>query len=231
MSLDLVDAQTALLLATLDGMSESDLGDPSALPGWSRGHVLGHIAGNTEGLGRRARFVIDGIPRAMYESPETRDGDIEWRSHRALAQHRLAIAATHDDLRRDIAGLPAERFGEEVELRGALAILIGDFSLLRLQEVCIHHSDLATDGYTWRDWPDELAVWALPRAVGMFAARGEFPVAWVEADGERLVVTDADGPGLSGSAVEVLAWITGRASGSDLTPVGLSTVPAAPKWL
>ena len=231
MSLDLLDAQTALLLATVDSLSDAVLAQPSALPGWSRGHVLGHIAGNAEGLGRRARSVIDGVPRAMYESPETRDADIAWRSQRSLAQHRLAVAATHDDLMRDLTALPAARLGDEIELRGGLTIRVGDLPLMRLQEVSIHHSDLGTGGYTWMDWPPELADWALPRATRMFAARGEFPVAWLEADGRRLVLSDADGPGLRGSSVEVLAWITGRASGSGLTPDGIAVVPVAPAWI
>ena len=231
MSLDLLDAQTALLLATVDSLGESDLAQPSVLPGWSRGHVLGHIAGNAEGLGRRARFVIDGVPRSMYESVEARDADIAWRSQRSLALHRLALAATHDDLMRDFAGLPSSRLDDDIELREGLLIRVGDLPLMRLQEVSIHHADLGTDGYTWMDWPDELAAWALPRAVRMFAARDAFPVAWVEADGNRLVVSEADGPGLRGSSVEVLAWITGRAPGSGLTPVGIAAVPDAPAWI
>ena len=231
MSRSVLDDQTALLLATVDAMAEADLALPSGLPGWSRGHVLGHIAGNAEGLGRRARSMIDDIPRAMYESPETREGDIQWRSGRTRAEHHLALVATHDDLMRDFSGLPEDRLDEEVVLRGALKIRMGDFALLRLQEVCIHHSDLNVSGYTWADWPNELAAWALPRAVDMFASRGEFPIAWLEADGQRLEFSSEDGAGLSGGSVELLAWITGRAPGTGLTPVGLAEIPAAPTWL
>lgn len=231
MSLNLVEAQTALLLATVGAMSEADLAAPSSLPGWSRGHVLAHIAGNAEGLGRRARSMIDGVPRAMYESQEARDADIEWRSGRTLTEHLTALAGTGDDARRDFSGLPGARLDEVVEIRSGLTVRMGDLLLFRLQEVCIHHADLGTPGYTWEDWPDELGAWALPRAVGMFASRGEFPVAWVEADGQRLAISDGDGPGLAGSHRELLAWITGRAPGTGLTPVGLAEVPAAPQWL
>jgi len=231
MTLDLMDAQTEILLETVDALSEDDLASASSLPGWSRGHVLAHLAGNAEGLGRRARSMIDEIPRAMYESPEARSGDIEWRSGRSIAQHRLALSATHDDARRDFAGLPQARRDEVVEIRGGLTVRMGDFPLLRVQEVCIHHSDLGMDCYTWEDWPDELGAWALPRAVGTFASRGDFPVAWVEADGKRMPITGGEGPGLAGSSQELLAWITGRAPGKGLAPVGLAAVPAPPPWL
>lgn len=227
----ILEAETAALLATVDAMSAEDLAAPSQLSGWSRGHVLAHIAGNAEGLGRRARSVIDGVPRSMYESPETRDGDIECRSTRSIAQHRLALAATHDDLVSDFAGLLEGSLDDELELRGGLMIRIGDFPLLRLQEVSIHHADLGVDGYTWRDWPNELPAWVLPRATRMFSARGEFPVAWIEVDGERLAISGDDGPGLVGSAREMLAWIIGRAPGEGLTPVGIAAVPVAPKWI
>lgn len=226
-----MDAQTEILLGTVDVLSEDDLASASSLPGWSRGHVLAHLTGNAEGLGRRARSMIDEVPRAMYDSPEARSGDIEWRSGRSVAEHRLALSATHDDARRDFAGLPQARRDEVVEIRGGLTVRMGDFPLLRLQEVCIHHSDLGMARYTWEDWPEELAAWALPRAVGMFASRGEFPVAWVEADGQRLVIGDGDGPGLAGSSRELLAWMTGRAPGAELTAVGLDAVPGAPPWL
>ena len=228
---DVLADQMALLLATVESMSAADLAAPSALPDWTRGHVLGHIAGNAEGLGRRARSVGDGVPRAMYESPETRGGDIDWRAQRSVAQHREALAATHADFVFDVAGIPAERADEEMEVRLTLRVKVGDLPLLRLQEVSIHHSDLGMPGYDWSHWPPELVAWALPRVTASFAARDDFPVGWVEADGVRFVVGPDATTGVSGSATEILAWLIGRAPGDGLEPVGVSSVPAPPTWL
>ena len=228
-ALDLLEEQTALLLATVGALD--DLAGPSVLPGWSRGHVLGHISGNAEGLGRRARFVLDGVPRSMYESVESRNGDIEVRATRTREQHLLALAATHDDLMSDLAALPVDRYHDELELRMGLTMRVGQLPMMRLQEICIHHSDLAIDGYTWRDWPDELVAQFLPRVAGSFASRDDMPIGWIEADGERLVITEDVDAGLAGSGRELFAWLTGRAPGTGLQPVGLDSVPEAPRWL
>lgn len=228
---DVLARETARLLATVDAMTFDELAAPSALPDWTRGHVLAHITGNAEGLGRRARSVGDGVPRAMYESPETRGGDIDWRSRRSAAQHREAIAATHDDFVFDVAAIPADRAEDEMEVRLTLRVKVADLPLLRLQEVSIHHADLGMPGYDWSDWPTELVAWALPRVTSSFASRDTFPVGWVEADGVRLVVGPDATTGVSGSATEILAWLIGRAPGNGLEPIGVPSVPTPPAWL
>lgn len=223
--------ETARLLETVDSMTPEDLLAPSALPDWTRGHVLAHIAGNAEGLGRRARSVGDGVPRAMYESPETRGGDIELRSHRSVEQHREALAATHADFLFDVASIPADRADEEMEVRLTLRVKVADLPLLRLQEVSIHHSDLGMPGYTWSDWPPELVAWALPRVTASFASRDAFPVGWVDADGTRFVAGPDATTGVSGTGREILAWLVGRAPGAGLEPTGVAVVPEPPAWL
>lgn len=228
---DVLARETARLLTTVDSMGPDDLAAPSALPGWTRGHVLAHIAGNAEGLGRRARSVGDDVPRAMYESPETRGGDIDMRSRRSVAQHREALAATHADFLFDLDQIPADRADDQMEVRLTLRVKVGDLPLLRLQEVCIHHSDLGMPGYDWSHWPPELVAWALPRVTASFAARDDFPVGWVEADGTRFQITADESTGVSGSGTEVLAWLVGRAPGDGLAPTGIASVPAAPTWL
>ena len=228
---EILASETTLLLAAVDEMDADDLAAASGLPGWTRGHVLGHIAGNAEGLGRRARSVGDGVPRSMYESPEARGADIEWRSRRSVAEHREAIAATHADLLFDIARIPAERSDGDVELRAGLTVSIADLPLLRLQEVSIHHSDLDVPGYGWADWPAQMVAWMLPRVTGSFASRGEFPVGWVDADGVRYTMMSDAATGVSGSATEILAWLTGRAPGAGLEPTGVSAIPRPPTWL
>ena len=43
---------TARLLAVVDKLGDEDLREPSTLPGWSRTHVIGHLARNAEALVR-----------------------------------------------------------------------------------------------------------------------------------------------------------------------------------
>ena len=45
-----IDEAVARLLASAAALSDEQLRGPSLLPGWSRGHVLSHIARNADGL-------------------------------------------------------------------------------------------------------------------------------------------------------------------------------------
>ncbi|WP_338146722.1 maleylpyruvate isomerase N-terminal domain-containing protein [Streptomyces boncukensis] len=50
----------ARLLALLDGLDDTGTARPSALPGWSRGHVVQHLTDNALAFERQARYA----PRA-----------------------------------------------------------------------------------------------------------------------------------------------------------------------
>src|SRR5690349_6262463 len=64
------------LVRTVDGLSDDDLAGPSLLPGWSRAHVVAHLALNAEALDGVVRGLLaDGLV-PMYSSPEARDEDI-----------------------------------------------------------------------------------------------------------------------------------------------------------
>ncbi|MDJ0344171.1 maleylpyruvate isomerase N-terminal domain-containing protein [Streptomyces sp. H10-C2] len=45
------------LPALLDGLTDSVVRAPSALPGWTRGHLLSHLEGVALALARQARYA------------------------------------------------------------------------------------------------------------------------------------------------------------------------------
>ena len=61
-------------VAALDDVA---VAQPSALPGWTRGHVISHLARNAEALNNLVTWARTGVPTPMYASPEARDADIE----------------------------------------------------------------------------------------------------------------------------------------------------------
>ena len=71
------DATDRLLTAAAE-LDNASVAEPSRLPGWSRGHVLAHLARNAEALVN----VLEGRP--MYPSAEARDADIERDAPRPL---------------------------------------------------------------------------------------------------------------------------------------------------
>src|SRR5690349_1537473 len=77
-----VSTQTAALLRT--ARSVDDPRAPSLCEGWSRGHVLTHLARNADGLAALVRSAVDGTGETMYASNEARDADIDAGADRPL---------------------------------------------------------------------------------------------------------------------------------------------------
>src|SRR6478736_8868289 len=70
-----VGEQTAALVVTARALDDPHA--PSLCEGWTRGHVLTHLARNADGLAALVRSAVDGTGETMYASPEGRDADIE----------------------------------------------------------------------------------------------------------------------------------------------------------
>ena len=50
--------------------------EPSRLPGWTRGHVLSHLARNADALVNLLTWARTGVETVMYASAEARDEEI-----------------------------------------------------------------------------------------------------------------------------------------------------------
>src|SRR5215218_6996900 len=82
--LDAVGEHTSRLLATADGLR--DVRAPSLCEGWTRAHVLSHVARNADGLAALVRAAVDGTGETMYASPEQRDADIDAGADRPVPE-------------------------------------------------------------------------------------------------------------------------------------------------
>lgn len=233
--LALLDAQTKLLLASVQLLADDQVGAASGLPDWSRGHVLAHIDGNALGLGRLARWARDGIERPMYISREVRDADVTLHAQRSLTEHLSAITESARVLRSDLGMLDSVQLSGEVMLGNGVLVSVSSLARHRLQEVCVHHHDLRVHGYDWRLWPEAMASHMNYLVARDFRTRGEFPVGSVVMVGahsgkeENLSIT-TDESSVEGSSQGLLAWLLGRSSGEDLRVIPTAPIPAAPTW-
>ena len=90
------------LLATATGRSATTQArEPSLLPGWSRGHVLTHIARNADGLGNLLRWARPAPRPRCTPVPRAAATDIEAGAGRPAAD----LAA---DMRESAAAFAAE---------------------------------------------------------------------------------------------------------------------------
>jgi maleylpyruvate isomerase len=237
-----VDEATARLAATVAGLTDDDAGQPSALPGWTRGHLLTHVARNADGLRNLLIWARTGVETPQYPNREVRDADIEAGAGRSAAALLADLRSSAGAFDAEAAALSGPAW--QVAVRG----LFGPdhpawFTLVRrLTEVEVHHVDLDA-GFGPGDWPASFVAAQLPRTVADFAHRPDVPACRIQVTGAAaagasavgVFVIGAAGPDhaprtVSGTGPAVLAWLTGRSGGSGLAVEPAGGVPRLPPW-
>lgn len=227
---------TDRLLVSVSKLDDAAIGEPSLLPGWTRGHVLAHLARNADALGNLLTWARTDVRTPMYASAETRERDIEQGADRPLA-------AQLEDLRESAArfdaameALPEARRAFEVEMRNGVVERADRLPLRRLAELELHHVDLGV-GHT----VDQLSPAFIDRELDFlsaikFAGHPDLPPLELCADDGRRWRTGrtATGPDaaaaplvVTGSAADLVGWLTGRGDGAELDSHGC-VLPAVP---
>jgi maleylpyruvate isomerase len=234
---------TALLLTVTDRLTDHDLRAPSALPGWTRAHVIGHLARNAEALGRLAAWARTGVPTPMYTDRAQRAAEIDASAALSPSALRQDLKSTAEDLEDALAALSApSALGAgawQAEVRSALGRTIpaAEIPWMRVREVWLHAVDLAA-GATVADLPTEVTDTLLDDVCGTLSTRPQCPAV-------RLAPTDRDrtwqlGPEagepvvIESTAAQLLAWVTGRTDGTALSGSGGPAAAASltlPPWL
>ena len=231
-ALDEMAGSTDRLLQTVDGLDDPALREPSLLPGWTRGHVLTHLARNADGFVNLVLSARDGQPREMYAGGAAgRQAEIDAGADRHIGDVRMDLSDSAERLLEAFAGgFDPEARDREVTMNSGASAYGWEIPLLRVREVEIHHVDLDA-GYTPDDWSAQFATRTLDQLSPFFRDARDCPVGTLvatDADGRWEVA--ADGPALIGPTTELVAWLTGRRDGSALSIDGAGVVPAAPRW-
>jgi maleylpyruvate isomerase len=231
---------TDRLLASAAALSDADVHEPSLLPGWTRGHVLTHVARNGDGLGNLLRWARTGVKTPMYASREARRADIEAGAGRSAADLAADVQATAIAFAAEAASLPDEAWAAQVQMLVGPPMPARRALDWRLREVEIHHVDLGT-GYRPHDWPTQFVADSLPEVAASFAGREDTPSCLLQPDGGdfgllRIGPVGPQQPAaprvfVYGPPVTLLAWLIGRDDGSGLRVSGDDAVlPALPAW-
>jgi maleylpyruvate isomerase len=216
---------TAHLLRTAAGLDDDALRGASRLPGWTRAHVLGHVARNAEALTRLATWARTGVETPMYPDPARRAAEIEESARQAPATLRAELESTSDTLASALGALTPE--GWQARVRSALGrdIPAAEIPWIRIREVWLHPVDLGT-GAAVTDLPagvvdlllDDVTA-ALSRKDGcpsVTLAPTDRPTTWSLGAPPRARRVDAP-------AADLVGWLTGRVSHPEW--------PALPGWL
>ncbi|MBO8191751.1 maleylpyruvate isomerase family mycothiol-dependent enzyme [Streptomyces oryzae] len=216
---------TALLLGVADRLTDTDLRAPSSLPGWTRAHVIGHVARNAEALVRLATWARTGIPVPMYADREQRAAEIESSAALPPDVLREQLRSTAAELDDALAALDATTWQAEVRSALGRTIPAAEIPWMRVREVWLHAVDLAA-GTTFTDFSAALTDTLLDDVTTTLSARPGCPsVRLSPTDRDRtweFGPTTADAPARAEApAAALLAWTTGRAPRAE--PVALPT--------
>lgn len=192
---------TTVLLDAASTLTSAGYAAATSLPGWTRRHLVAHVAANADALGNLVHWAATGQPTPMYATSEERSVAIERGARLPAGQLsnwlRTSAARLHEAWDR----LTSEQWSREVSTAQGRTVAATEIPWLRAREVWVHAVDLGT-GVSFANLPDDL-LRALEADITR--RRGEVP--------------HVDGP-----LAERVAWLAGR-------PHGLTTAPVLDPWL
>lgn len=200
---------TRLCEQAVDDLKDQQYAEPSALPGWTRAHLIAHLAANAEALRNLLRWAATGQESPMYSFPEQRNADIEAGSTRPPAILRTWFHEEAAALAADLGRLTDAHWAARVRTAQGRDVPASDIPWLRAREVMVHATDLGT-GFTFADLPKDFLA-ALHDDI--VAKRGS----------ESL-------PSLEGTVADRVGYLAGRTRAGVTTADG-APAPELPPWL
>ena len=180
---------TPVFLNAVDSLSDASFTEPTALPGWTRAHVIAHVHSNAEALRRLVGWARTGDESRMYASPAQRSEEIETGSRLNPGKLRALVHESAAALADDLAGLTIAQLESTVITAQGRSIAAAEIPWLRCREVGVHAVDLDA-GVTFADLPDEFLAALVQDVIVKRTANGELPAiaAWLTGR------TRSDGP-------------------------------------
>jgi maleylpyruvate isomerase len=226
-------SSTAGLLGELDqaGWTDEDVTKPSLVPGWTRGHVLTHLARNADAVSGTLTAAARGERREMYPAGrEARAAAIEAGSPRPFAEQLADVRESAEAVDRACATVAAAGAWDAPAARATAC----DLPWVRIREVEIHRVDLRA-GYQTGQWPAWFVERLVPEVITELDRRTDIPLRIAASnDGSGSALAGRTWTVGTGAPVDVigpdwalLAWLVGRPDAADNR---LSAMPPLAPW-
>jgi maleylpyruvate isomerase len=225
-----VRRSSALLLEIATSLEDATAAQRSLLPGWSRKHVISHLARGADGMVNLLTWARTGEAQALYVSREARDADIEAGTGRQLSDLLVDLREAEQRFLDAADALTAASWATTLST-GLGTVEAAVLPWGRLTELLVHLVDLDV-GHTFDDAvliADEQLVPLLDYVVWRAGATGAPPME-LEVDlptGETRVWSIGEGgTAIKGMAADIIGWLTARTSGARLA----GHIPEVPTW-
>ncbi|MGW7540449.1 maleylpyruvate isomerase family mycothiol-dependent enzyme [Streptomyces sp. NPDC054770] len=225
---------TELLIHATARLDEAAYDTPSRLPGWSRKHVVAHVAANADALANLVHWAATGMPTPMYASPEERATGIREGSRQPGTRLTEWLRLSSHALEKAMDELDPSQWATRVLTAQGRTVAATEIPWLRSREVWVHAVDLGSGiGFTAlpTDFLTALCDDIVTRRSGapgpeVVLRPTDIPARWYlpgtpDAAEEAVTVT--------GPLAEVTAYLAGRHHGA--TTAGSAAVPELPAWL
>jgi maleylpyruvate isomerase len=221
---------TDALSNAVDKLDDVAVRGASLLPGWSRAHVITHLARNADALLNLLIWARTGVEHPMYASRADRDAAIEEGSVRGYRLLVEDLAAACDRFVRAAEAMPDFGWSSALTTSKGTPVQASRVPWLRMREAWLHLVDLDA-GPGFDAVADDVVEHLLDDVVHEFGGRSDVPSLTVHAtlpDGRQRTwrLNGDGGPTVGGSGIDLLAWLTGRGDGAGLT----GPLPALPPW-
>lgn len=218
-----IDESSGRLTATVERLTDRDLRGPSRLPGWTRGHVLAHIARNADSCWNLLEWARTGAEVPQYPSDESREAGVLANSGRPIDELRAELRIALERFALQANTMPDEAWQCLVRARAGWPHPAWYVVKRRWREVEAHHIDLDF-GYTYVDWPRAYVRWELADTLASIELDGGLAAGRVRATDLDVDVRLGEGPEVAARGHELLGWLTGRGGPES------AAWPAAPGW-
>ena len=207
-------------------LNNEDFSTPSLLEGWTRSHIVAHVAYNAAALCNLMHWAETGEETPMYESPQARGEEIEYGA--TLLPDALRNLHDHTVARLDAAWRDATEaaWSAEVKTAQGRTVPASETLWMRTREVWIHAVDLDVRA-TFSDIPEVILSTLLEEIPGKWRAGGlgEDLVLIATDTGQRVAVTETATTEVRGTLAGLVRWAAGRGTS------GVDTDAEAPRWL
>lgn len=226
-----VDAASRRLIAAVAELDDAAVRAPSALPGWTRGHVITHVARSADSMTNLLIWARTGVETPQYADAAAREAGIAEGAPRGAAEQLADLRAASDRFITTARELPDDAWTVTVRSFNGYDHSAWFTLVRRWFEVAIHHVDLGI-GYSTTDWPDAFVGHVLAYTADRWTELNKAPVAVLrDTAGEREWRFPAADPAacVAGPGPLLAAWVVGRSPGTGLTCTS-GPVPSPPSW-
>jgi maleylpyruvate isomerase len=196
---------TTLLLDVVPRLDADAFGAPTLLPGWTREHLIAHVAANAEAVGNLVHWAATGVETPMYSSAEDRAAGIAKGPMMSAADLDAWVRSSAERLAEAMDALTEDQWRREVVTAQGRTVPATETPWMRAREVYVHTVDLDL-GIGFTDLPDDFNE-ALCADIRTKRAMDELPSTVAAA-----------------SLPETTAWLAGR-------PHSIAAAPQLGPWL